>query len=300
MPTESLNDMIARLSASAHALAALGLAIEARAGGEPLPASLAPHVEAVAAALGAGELIDAQAPSNLVPLLGEVRTFTLANAKLLVGSSWSSGWTHGEAELLEAAGEVSVGVPRRIEAAIAPRLPGLSERLSAPDAAFLDVGVGVAAMAVEMARTWPGLRVVGIDPLPQALALARRRVEAAGLGDRIELREGRGEDLTDLDRFDLAWVPSLFIPEAAIPALLGRVHAALRPGGWLLFPTIKPTDDPLATALSRLRVASFGGLVATPERTEGLLRGAGFGSVSMLPASPIATGAMMVGQKAPA
>ncbi|HVG48237.1 MAG TPA: class I SAM-dependent methyltransferase [Rubellimicrobium sp.] len=296
MPEESLGEIVSRLAASAQALAAIGQALDARQSGTPPAPGVAPHLDAVLAELGVADLISQASDLERLTLLGEIRTFALANARMLFGAS--SGWTHREPELLEAAGDVSAGVPHRIRSALAPRLAGLAERLETPGAGFLDIGVGVARMSIEMARLWPNLAVVGIEPLPQALELARGKVRAEGLEDRIELREGRGEDLRDEDRFDLAWVPSLFIPEPAVPRVLARVHAALRPGGWVLVPSVKPSEDPLATALVRLRVAGFGGMNGTPATVEGLLRAAGYAEVATLPGPPQATGAMVVGRKA--
>jgi len=298
MPDESLGEVVSRLSASAHALAAIGQALDARLSGTPPVPGVAPYLDEVLARLGVAELVEQASPLERLTLLGEIRTFTLSNARMLFAGSEGSGWTHREPELLEAAGDVSAGVPHRIRSALAPRLTGLAERLEAPGAGFLDIGVGVARMSMEMARLWPGLRIVGIEPLPQAVTLAREKVRAEGLEGRIELREGRGENLTDEERFDLAWVPSLFIPEGVVPTVLVRVHAALRPGGWVLVPSVRPGTDPLATALARLRVASFGGLNRTPGHVEGLLKEAGYAEVSTLPGSPAATGAMVVGRRA--
>ncbi len=71
----------------------------------------------------------------------------------------------------------------------------LASRIEAgPDDAVLDVACGTAAVAIEVARRH-GCKVVGIDQSPEMLAAGRRRVEAAGLGERIELREGRAEEL---------------------------------------------------------------------------------------------------------
>ena len=63
-----------------------------------------------------------------------------------------------------------------------------------PGDTVLDVASGTAAVAVEVARRH-GCRVVGIDQSPEMLAEGRRRVEAAGLAGRIELQEGRAEEL---------------------------------------------------------------------------------------------------------
>jgi precorrin-6B methylase 2 len=56
-----------------------------------------------------------------------------------------------------------VAFPHALATHIAPALKRRSARLERPRAAFLDIGMAAAAMAVEMARLWPELRVLGID-----------------------------------------------------------------------------------------------------------------------------------------
>ena len=63
-----------------------------------------------------------------------------------------------------------------------------------PDSRVLDVATGTAAVAIELVRHH-GCTVVGIDQSPDMLGTGRARVERAGLGDRIELVEGRAESL---------------------------------------------------------------------------------------------------------
>src|SRR5207244_635718 len=53
----------------------------------------------------------------------------------------------------------------------------------------LDVGGGDATMACELARRHPQLRVTVFN-MPQAVALGRKNVAAAGLGERVDLVEG--------------------------------------------------------------------------------------------------------------
>jgi SAM-dependent methyltransferase len=119
--------------------------------------------------------------------------------------------------------------------------------------------VGVAGLSIAMAHLWPSLRVVGIDPWPPALFLARENVQRAGLRDRIVLREQVVEDLADTEAFDLVWLPSAFIPAKAIPPACENVCRALRPGGWLLFAMATPGTDPLTASLVRLRTVLWGG-----------------------------------------
>ena len=58
-----------------------------------------------------------------------------------------------------------------------PMLTGLREKF-AEGARMLDVGTGVAAMAVAYAELFPRLTVVGIDVMPRVLAMAEETVAA--------------------------------------------------------------------------------------------------------------------------
>jgi demethylmenaquinone methyltransferase/2-methoxy-6-polyprenyl-1,4-benzoquinol methylase len=100
-----------------------------------------------------------------------------------------------------------------------------------PGDTVLDVACGTGAVALELARRH-GCRVVGIDQSPEMLAEAQRRVEAAGLGGRVELREGRAEDLPfDDEAFDgLTFTYLLrYVDDPA--AAMRELARVVRPGG---------------------------------------------------------------------
>lgn len=67
-----------------------------------------------------------------------------------------------------------------------------------PGAQVLDHATGTADLALRIARSQPGVRVLGLDPSTEMLRIGRAKVAAAGLADRIELREGNAERLDDL------------------------------------------------------------------------------------------------------
>ncbi|MBC8103174.1 MAG: class I SAM-dependent methyltransferase [Cytophagales bacterium] len=157
--------------------------------------------------------------------------------------------------------------------------------MGSPGGSLLDIGVGAAGLSVAMARLWPSLTVVVIDPWEPSLALARENVQSAGLTDRIELREQAAEDVSDTDAFDLAWIPSAFIPETVIFAACETVYRALRPGGWLLFAMASPGTDPVTASLVRLRTVFWGGCLMTYDQIETLLKECGFTDVRTLPAA---------------
>jgi demethylmenaquinone methyltransferase/2-methoxy-6-polyprenyl-1,4-benzoquinol methylase len=63
-----------------------------------------------------------------------------------------------------------------------------------PSDTVLDVASGTAAVAIELARR-TGCTVVGLDQSREMLAAGRRRVEQAGLKDRVRLVRGNAEQL---------------------------------------------------------------------------------------------------------
>jgi hypothetical protein len=114
---------------------------------------------------------------------------------------------------------------------------------------------------------------------------------------RIELREQSVAELADVDRYDLAWIPSLFIPGDVIPAAVERVARALRPGGWLLFPMARPSDDPILGPIACIRTVGLGGSVFAVETIEGFMRSAGLVDIRLLPSPPAAMHVMMTGRR---
>jgi SAM-dependent methyltransferase len=300
MTTQALREFINRHNASAAALAALGAALDARVSGVPLAPALQASIDDLLAALGAGDALKDTSPKELQPLLAELRFMSLVESKLLFHETRSSTWAHTESEILQSAGDISSGFAHALANVVAPMLDGLSARLLAPGGAFLDVGVGVASMSITLAQLLPSLRVVGIDRWAPSLAIAREHVRNAGLDKRIELREQSAEDLTDSEAFDLAWIPTPFVPERVIAAACESVLRTLRPGGWLLFPMHNPGADPVTGALARMRTALNGGTMLSTGQSEALLSRAGFVEVKTLPGPPGAIIAIVVGRRRPA
>jgi len=72
---------------------------------------------------------------------------------------------------------------------------------------FLDVATGTADLALEAARKYPALRVTGIDFAEPMLEIARKKVQARGLGDRVTLLCGDALALPFADKsFDVTAV----------------------------------------------------------------------------------------------
>ena len=142
--------------------------------------------------------------------------------------------------------------------------------------AFLDVGTGVGWLAIEAARSWPAVRVVGIDSWEPALALARKNLSLSGIVERVELRSQRVEHLADERAFILAWLPGPFIPADIAAIALERIHRALAPGGWLIFGLHPQPPTALGQALANLRMVRGGGHPWTTNEVEERLDAHGF------------------------
>jgi predicted O-methyltransferase YrrM len=184
-------------------------------------------------------------------------------------------WDHADPDLLQAQGDLSVGGGPRLTARL-HLLDGIPERVASGTATLLDVGTGVAAMPIAACREVPGLRVVGLEPHPPSAELAERNVAAAGLASRVELRRERVEDLRERERYDVVHLPLVFMADDVVVEALPRVHAALRPGGWLLTGTLALDGPGLSAAVSRLRARLWGSDALTREALRALLEDAGF------------------------
>jgi SAM-dependent methyltransferase len=269
---------------------------EAVAGGTGVSPRLAERLLDVLTALGLverrGDLyVATRALADRSPaLLAADGTATLLQAGDLVrraaaGELTDDGWRHTDPAVLQAQGTMSAGAVAFLERVVFPGAPGIPERLES-GAAFLDVGAGVAAVSIELCRRFPHLRAVGLEPTEAPLALARANVAAAGLEERLELRQLLVQDLDDVEAFDIVWLPLNFLPPAVVPAALERVHRALRPGGLLLLATLGGGGEDLRSAAARLRSVLWGGDALAPEGVAALLEAAGFTDVAVLDRMP--------------
>ena len=66
-------------------------------------------------------------------------------------------------------------------------LEDLKQRLDG-GGTILEIGCGTGNLLLELAKAFPGARVVGIDIDDASLAIARGKIEKAGLAGRVEVR----------------------------------------------------------------------------------------------------------------
>jgi SAM-dependent methyltransferase len=184
-------------------------------------------------------------------------------------------------ESIRAQGVISALSTETLLSTMYPRIPSLSAQLSSPGAEFLDVGAGAGGVALTLARHFPGLRVVALEPDESPLRVARENVAAAALGERIELRALPVEELQDSDRFEAAYVSQMYLADGALERGLRAVRVALRPGGWVLMTTASVAGAGLGPALARLRNELCGGGARLPEDLTRLLNECGYEAVKV-------------------
>lgn len=119
----------------------------------------------------------------------------------------------------------------------------------------LDVATGTGDVALALAHRHPQAAVVGLDPSVGMLEVARRKVAAAGLGERIELVEG---DAQAMDfpgaSFDACCIAFGIrnVPDRA--AALAEMTRVLRPGGVLAVLELSEPQGGAMAALARFHV----------------------------------------------
>ncbi|WP_271219460.1 class I SAM-dependent methyltransferase [Streptosporangium carneum] len=169
-----------------------------------------------------------------------------------------------------------------------------------PDDTIVDVGCGTGSQVALLHRLEPRARIIGVDPDPETLALARRKTGADGVAPQWRL--GMGDALVELlgpGSADTA-VSSLVLHQCPLPmkrSILTSMHAVLRPSGKLVV-----ADYGLQrTTLMRLAfrtVQLADGLQDTQPNADGvlprLMSEAGFRGVREAEVIPTLTGSISI------
>lgn len=281
-PIDTLRHVVGEASRTTVLLSALGLAMRARISETPPHPHVSQAVHRLLAQNGLTRAVASAAPDELAPVLELIRAELMFGGHMLGDGIGARGWQDRDVEVMQVFGKVSHSFWRGFERLATAAAPALLQRLDQPGARFLDIGTGVGWLTIGMLQRWPELSAVGIEPLPGALAIAQENMASEGLAGRVELRLGRGEDLADIAAFDLVFVPSAFIPATAMPEILRRGHAALRPGGRLLLAVMQPPDMVDAAVLAQFRAAVWGGDVLGIETGTALLQASGFRQIDAM------------------
>lgn len=232
------------VAASAALAAADELGVLGQLGGGPLDAASLARACAISER-GARMLVSALAGLGLIEsdADGRYRTTTIDVARL---AGLRAPWDGLAAAVRTDRPAVSVDAPevagalypaavRYLADLFAPAASRAAEVLAGRGGRILDAGAGGAPWTLAIAARDPDCRVTAVD-LPAVIPVLRESVADAGLADRFELLAG---DLFTLDlprgTYDLVLAANLchLFDPAANRRLVGRLRAAVRPGGRL-------------------------------------------------------------------
>jgi len=118
----------------------------------------------------------------------------------------------------------------------------LLARLVPEQGRILVCGAGTGQELAALGGLRHSWRLVAFDPSPAMLELAARKVEKAGIADRVTLTRGTIERIDPEDRFDGAvsiLVGQLFADNGAKAGYLRQIGARLRPGAPLIIADIE-------------------------------------------------------------
>jgi precorrin-6B methylase 2 len=275
-------ERIQELARAARMLALIGASLKQRAtaGGDP---AIRAEIDR-GASLALGEASAGWEDADPAELLRTIEMALVESGSLFRNATDPGGWRVTDPGQLEAQGRASTGAFDRIVALSRTR-PALAATLTGR---FLDIGTGVAAIALRAAEVCPALEIEAIDIWPPALRLAEQRVAASPYAGRIEIRHLDVIQLEPTPRFTLAWLPSMFLPGATVQKAVERIVAASQPGAWLIMSLYTVPVDPFAASVSRLRTLRSGGEITDSLDLAELLRAHGYIDVQV-DAGPVAT-----------
>ncbi|MBZ0128203.1 MAG: methyltransferase domain-containing protein [Rhodobacteraceae bacterium] len=148
----------------------------------------------------------------------------------------------------------------------------------------LDIGCGSGAISVLLAAELGAGEVIGIDVEAEVCAAARKRVAAAGLADRVTIRQVEPGPFDFPDQsFDLVYSKDSIIHIPDKEALALEVFRVLRPGGWFAASDwlIAHDDEPSDEMKAYIAAEDLEFAMASPVRYRRALLEAGFAEVNL-------------------
>lgn len=199
-------------------------------------------------------LTDRDSPTyvgGMFVLLGQPEVFDRFGEVFASGQrTW---WSEFKPEFISGVAETTRPAYIRLIPAGLAQVPGLVDVLL-KGAGVVDLGCGAGFGLTRLAKTYPSVRLVGVDGDAYSLALAAETLTEAGFRDRVELVVSTLENLDRRDAFDVAVINMSMHECRDIDRVTANVRRALRPGGYFVisdFP-FPATQDGLQTIPGRI------------------------------------------------
>jgi 2-polyprenyl-3-methyl-5-hydroxy-6-metoxy-1,4-benzoquinol methylase len=112
-----------------------------------------------------------------------------------------------------------------------PAIPEVYEKLRTGTARVCEIGCGEGVAAVQIATTYPGVRVDGFDTDDASIAAARALAAEAGVSDRVRFEVRDGVDPGEPPVYDLVFCVEMLHDVSHPVALLAGMRSLRAPGG---------------------------------------------------------------------
>ncbi len=153
----------------------------------------------------------------------------------------------------------------------------------------LDIGCGSGAITLSLHRDHGAAEVVGIDVEPEVCAAARARIDAAGAGEAVTIRQVAPGPLPFPEAsFDLVFSKDSIVHIPDKEALAAEVFRVLRPGGWFAASDWLISHDgaPSDAMKTYIALEDLDFAMASPRRYRAALEAAGFERIELRNRNP--------------
>lgn len=171
------------------------------------------------------------------------------------------GWRHSDESIIQSFGTLSQFIANDY----IPQDKDLQNLLQQPGALFLDIGAGCAQISIRMCELYPHVKVVALEPADKPFELAAKHIAASHYADRIELRKIFIQELSDKNKFDVIWVPQVFLNDEVMNIALPIIWQALKPGGKIFAGALPGPQNTISYKLRQLLNSLYGAVRTTTE-----------------------------------
>jgi SAM-dependent methyltransferase len=182
--------------------------------------------------------LDADSPYHAAPVAGMLASVARVLPQLLQAYRTGDGVPYAAYGQQMRRGIAAVNRPmflHELASSWLPAVPDLDRRLrSAPPARVLDLGCGLGASSIALARAYPRAQVLGVDLDQASIAEARAQAAEAGVADRVTFVVGDAAQVAAEGPFELVTVFEALHDMGDPVGALRAACALLAPGGSVL------------------------------------------------------------------